>query len=74
MGLNPLESGHAFREAYEASHGFTSCMMLSLNPLESGHAFRVLFEERPSEDGIQVCLNPLESGHAFRVVARIWGN
>ena len=37
LRLNPLESGHAFRDDELADRAES---LLSLNPLESGHAFR----------------------------------
>jgi hypothetical protein len=38
ISLNPLESGHAFRE--DVMEKVNEILEESLNPLESGHAFR----------------------------------
>ena len=62
VSLNPLKSGHSFRQVEAENKRETAeC----LNPLKSGHSFRQKLENTFLNNGPS--LNPLKSGHSFRL-------
>ena len=63
MSLNPLESGHAFRERKVAAYASQDRLQVLIPSNRVMHSEVV---EDKIEELLDKSLNPLESGHAFR--------